>query len=131
MPRGSTGTAETVLIYDGDCAFCELWVTRLQRALPISPRAITSQGVDLDALGLTTEDVRDYAWLVTPTRHIAGADILPELLVHQRPFGLRVIGYFLRLWPVAVIARAVYALIAQTRHVLPGGTPECRVEENR
>lgn len=130
MPRGSTGIAETVLIYDGDCAFCELWVARLQRALPTSPRAVTSQEADLDALGLTTQDVRDYAWLITPTRHIAGADILPELLVHQRPFGLRVIGHLLRLWPVAVIARGVYALVARTRHNLPGGTTRCRVEEN-
>lgn len=131
MPRASTWKDDTVLIYDGDCAFCALWVARLQRALPTSPRAMTSQEVDPDALGLTAEDVRDYAWLITPTRHIAGADILPELLVHQEPFGLRVLGHLLRLWPVAVIARGVYALVARTRHVLPGGTTECRVEEPR
>ena len=131
MPRGSSATAETVLIYDGDCGFCALWVSRLQRALPTSPRAITSQEADLDALGLTAQDVRDYAWLITPGRHIAGADILPELLVHQKQFGARFLGHLLRLWPVAVIARGVYALIARTRHVLPGGTTECRVEEPR
>ncbi len=131
MPPATTPLRDTVLVYDGDCAFCQTWVNRLQRALPVVPAPVASSAVDTEALGLTADDIRDYAWLITATRHIAGADILPELLVHQPSFGLRVLGRVLRLWPIAVIARGVYAGVARTRHVLPGGTASCRVDDPR
>jgi predicted DCC family thiol-disulfide oxidoreductase YuxK len=116
---------DTVIVYDGDCAFCALWVARLHRALPVVPKTVTSQSVDLDALGLSADDVAHYAWLVTPDRHIAGGSILRELLVHQPRPHLRFLGHLLGLWPIPIIADGVYRLVAKNRHRLPGSKPTC------
>jgi len=115
----------TVIVYDGDCAFCELWVGRLQRGLPVVPRAIPSQDADLDGLGLSADDVAKYAWLITPERHIAGGAILRELLIHQPRLSLRFLGHFLGLWPIPLIADGVYRLVARNRHRLPGSQAAC------
>lgn len=117
--------SDTVIVYDGDCAFCELWVGRMKRWLPVTPKTVTSQLIDLDGVGLTDDDVSNYAWLITPTKHIAGGSILAELLVHQPRFGLRLAGHILKLWPLDAIANAVYRVVARNRHRLPGSTPAC------
>jgi predicted DCC family thiol-disulfide oxidoreductase YuxK len=119
MPPG------TVIIYDGDCAFCELWVGRLKRTLPVVPPTLPWQSVDLDEYGLTVDDVTRFAWLITPTNQVAGGAILGKLLTHQPQFGLRVIGHLLALWPVRVIADALYRVVAKNRHRLPGAAPTC------
>jgi len=116
---------DTVIVYDGDCAFCALWVGRLHRALPVVPKTVTSQSVDLDALGLSAHDVAHYAWLITPGRHIAGGAILRELLVHQPRLHLRFLGHLLGLWPIPIIADGVYRLVAKNRHRLPGSKAAC------
>lgn len=116
---------DTVIVYDGDCAFCELWVGRMKRALPVTPQTLPSQSIDLDTFGLTDDDVANYAWLITPTRHIAGGAILAELLVHQPRFGLRLAGHILKLWPLSALANAVYRVVAKNRHRLPGSTATC------
>ena len=124
MARQSPLT-DTVIVYDGDCAFCELWVGRLRRGLPVVPRAIPSQSADLDGLGLSADDVAHYAWLITPERHIAGGAILRELLIHQPRPHLRFLGHLLGLWPITVITDGVYRLVAKNRHRLPGSQAAC------
>lgn len=116
---------DTVIVYDGDCAFCELWVGRLHRALPVVPRTVPSQSADVDGLGLSADDVAQYAWLITPDRHIAGGAILRELLIHQPRLGLRFLGHLLGVWPMTVIADGVYRLVAKNRHRLPGSQAAC------
>ena len=116
---------DTVIVYDGDCAFCALWVGRLERSLPVVPQTVPSHAVDLDRLGLSTEDVANYAWLITPDRHIAGGAILRNLLIHQPRPHLRLLGHFLGLWPIPLIADAVYKVVAKNRHRLPGSTASC------
>jgi predicted DCC family thiol-disulfide oxidoreductase YuxK len=117
--------SDTVIVYDGDCAFCELWVGRMKRVLPITPKTVTSQSIDLDSFGLTEDDVAHYAWLITPTTQIAGGSILAELLVHQPRFGQRLAGHILKLWPLDALANAVYRVVAKNRHRLPGSTAAC------
>ena len=117
---------DTVIIYDGDCAFCELWVTRLRRRLPVVPQALPARSVDLDRLGLTPDDVARFAWLITPDRHIAGGAILRELLIRQPRVTLRFLGHLLGLWPIPVIGEGVYRIIARNRHRLPGASDTCQ-----
>ncbi|MDR9435039.1 hypothetical protein [Pontimonas sp.] len=62
------GLSKALLVYDGDCAFCALWVGRLQRTLQTFPRVTTSAEADTEELGLSATDIRDYVWLITPTR---------------------------------------------------------------
>ena len=124
---GTTGLSQSLLVYDGDCAFCTLWVTRLSARLPDFPRVTTSQAADLDELGLSDEDVRDYAWLLTPTRHLAGAAAFAGLLKGQRRWGWRFMGHLLDTWPLSVLADLGYRLVARFRHRLPGSTASCEI----
>lgn len=115
----------TVLIFDGDCAFCTTWVNRLQALLPVFPPSTPWQWIDLDRYALTTDDVTSYAWLVTPRRQFAGHLAFSALLRMQPHDGLRFIGHLLATPPFSWIAAIGYDFIAANRHRLPGGTPAC------
>lgn len=114
-----------VLVFDGDCAFCTTWVNRLEAWLPRFPATIPWQWADLDALGLTAEDVRDFAWFLTPKHSYAGAMAFAELLRIQPRIGLRFTGNLMALPPFSVVAALGYNVISRYRHILPGGTPAC------
>lgn len=123
--RHHSGVENHILIYDGDCAFCTLWVTRLRDWMPVFPHAQTSQSTAIDTYGLTPVDVEKYAWYITPTHQYAGHLATSALLRAQPRFGLRLLGWLLATWPVSWVAAGVYAFIARFRHKLPGGTPAC------
>lgn len=114
-----------VLIFDGDCAFCTLWVTRLREWLPVFPTALTSQSIDKDAYGLSDDDLARFAWYITPSHQYAGHLATSALLRAQPKLWLRILGAVLAAWPVSWLAAGVYHLIAKYRHKLPGGTPAC------
>jgi hypothetical protein len=100
-------------------------VNRLEAWLPRPVRSIPWQWADLDGLGLTHEDVRDFAWYLTPTRSYAGAMCLAHLLIAQPHAGLRFAGHLLATPPFSILAALGYNVIAKYRHRLPGGTPAC------
>lgn len=118
-------SGENLLVFDGDCAFCTTWVNRLQAALPYFPPTSPWQWLDIDALGLSLEDVDEYAWLVTPNHQYAGHLALSALLRLQRGFGWRFLGHLIATPPFSLVAAVGYQWIARNRHRLPGGTPAC------
>ena len=124
-PGLSRTSNATLLIFDGDCAFCTTWVRRLERTLPAFPQSQPYQWLDLDRYGLTLDDVTRYAWLVTPRRQFAGHLALSGLLRMQPRFGLRFLGWLIATPPFSWAAAVGYSLIARYRHRLPGGTPAC------
>lgn len=122
--------AEDLLVYDGDCSFCTSCARWISARWAGSRRSVAWQHLDtgdLDRLGLTHEDVRRAVWWVDAR----GA----------RSRGHVAIGWALRAthgWPAAVgamilvppfrwVAAVVYPLVARWRHLLPGGTPACRL----
>ena len=124
MPRSSS-IDRHVLIYDGDCAFCTLWVNRLREWLPRFPEAKTSQSIAIEDYALTPLDVEKFAWYITPTHQYAGHLAASALLRSQSRFGLRFLGNLIALPPVSWVAAGTYAFTARFRHKLPGGTPTC------
>lgn len=114
-----------ILVFDGDCAFCTTWVNRLQAWLPRPPAAVPWQWSDLDAVGLTRQDVTDFAWYLTKRHSYAGALAFAAILRSQPRIGLRFAGHLLATPPFSVVAALGYNVIARYRHVLPGGTPAC------
>jgi predicted DCC family thiol-disulfide oxidoreductase YuxK len=114
-----------LLIFDGDCAFCTTTVTRLRSLLPIFPRAEPSQWLDIDALGLSHEDVTKYVWLVTSRRQFAGHLALSALLRMQPSVGWRFVGHLMATPPFSWAAALGYQFVARNRSRLPGGTPAC------
>jgi len=114
-----------VIIYDGDCAFCTLWVTRLRNSLPVFPEARTSQSINPDDYGLSATDLARYAWYLTPTHQYAGHLAASALLRVQPALGLRFAGWLLATPPISWVAALGYRAIARFRHRLPGGTATC------
>jgi predicted DCC family thiol-disulfide oxidoreductase YuxK len=116
-----TGT----LVYDGDCGFCTRsaeWLAARGRAT-IQP----SQTLDLDAVGLTEDDVASAAWWLDADGRVAGrgAEAAAEALKTCRgPW--RLVGHVLYARPWRPLADAAYQLVADNRHRLPGSTPMCQ-----
>lgn len=119
----------TVLIFDGDCAFCSLWVERLRAALPVFPVSTPWQWIDLDDYALTRDDVAKAAWLVTPTQQFAGHLAFSAILRSQPTVGWRFLGHLIATEPFNSICALGYRFVARYRHRLPGGTPACAVRK--
>ncbi|MGV8895452.1 MAG: thiol-disulfide oxidoreductase [Rhodoglobus sp.] len=93
--------------------------------LPKFPATTPWQWLDLDSLGLTRDDVTEYAWLVTSGHQYAGHLAFSALLRMQPNFALRLAGNLIATPPISWIAAAAYTAVAKNRHRLPGGTPAC------
>ena len=100
------------IVYDGDCAFCtssaEWLARRLHRPKGPNPRLVPWQFTDLAALGTTAERTqREALWL----KFRGGA--------------CGIAGRGMNMPVIRVLASAVYRVIAENRHRLPGGSPAC------
>jgi len=122
--------AQHTLIYDGDCAFCTLWVNRLEKVLPVFPPTRTSQSISLDDFALSADDVARYAWYITPTHQYAGHLAASALLRAQPRRGLRFLGWLIATPPLSYLAAGGYALVAKFRGKLPGGTATCAAPDS-
>ena len=117
-----------ILIYDGDCAFCQRCVDLAGRVLPAPVRAEPYQLIELGPLGLTVDQARRRPGGSAPTaRGGAGTGRSRRCSVPNRGGGARDCGWFIDHPPVSWIACVGYALVARFRHRLPGGTAQCRV----
>jgi predicted DCC family thiol-disulfide oxidoreductase YuxK len=123
--------AVPTLVFDGDCAFCTSSVHWAQRWCRPAVRFVPWQEIDLEANGLTYDQVTSAVrWLAprAPRSGAAphGAAAVGRLLLRSR-WPWRPIGALLLVPPFSWIAAGIYRLIAANRHRLPGGTPACAV----
>jgi predicted DCC family thiol-disulfide oxidoreductase YuxK len=121
----SKPSSKGLLVFDGDCAFCSTWVERLRDLLPRFPETVPYQWADLDALGLTLDDVQHFAWYLTPRHQYGGHLAFSAILRSQPRVELRFAGWLIATPPFSWAAALGYQLIARYRHLLPGGTPAC------
>ncbi len=116
-----------LLVYDGDCGFCTATVRWAERRLSDGYRIVSSQQADLDALGLTDEDVARSAWWIDPdgTHSDEHRCIAKALRAMSAPWP--VLGRVLTLRPVSPLARRLYRLVADNRSRIrwPGTSPTC------
>lgn len=126
-PEHDGGVDGPLLIFDGDCAFCQRCVD-LGARLPAPVRAVPFQHVEPAAYGLTADQVRSAAWWIgvdgSPRR---GHRAVAAVLAAQPGRGWRLAGWLMDHPPVAWVAAVGYALVARFRHRLPGGTAQCRL----
>ncbi len=116
-----------LLIYDGDCGFCERsarWFERLNRHGHVLVRAWQEPGV-LEASGLTELQCREAAWFISAGgQRYRGADaIFAALGELGTPW--RWLTWICRWSLLHALAGHVYGWVARNRHRLPGGTPRC------
>ena len=127
--RSSGTPQETLLIFDGECGFCTTAVSRLEKLLPVFPPSTPWQWANLDALGLSADDVRLYAWLTTPGHQYGGHLAFSALLRLQPSAGWRFLGHLIATPPFSWAAAVGYHYVAKYRHKLPGGTPACQLRQ--
>lgn len=129
-----------VLIYDGDCAFCQRCLDWGQRVLPDFPQALSYASIQPEQFGLALEDVQQSIWLVdlgaplnrrqAGKAQLSGHRAAAEILLLQPTksrfgFGWRMFGYLIILGgPLSALA---YRLVAKNRHRLPGATEACEL----
>src|SRR4051812_29562034 len=115
----------SVLVYDGDCAFCTSSVSFAERCL--APRCETTpwQFADLDSLGITRQRAEYELLWVTPSGVVRGGTQAVAKLLLSAGGGWRVLGALLTLPPLRWVAHGVYRFVANNRERMPGGTPAC------
>ena len=129
-PQRHTGTV--LLVFDGDCGFCQWSARWIGKRLPPEARVESWQSLDLDELGLSQSQVQAAAWwfgqcsdrsghphainTIAPTR--GHAAIGRALVAAGGVWG--VAGRLALHPPTSWIARLAYTLISWNRHRLPG-----------
>ncbi len=121
--------SQPVLLYDGDCGFCRLWVERLRRwdrkgairCVPAQERAAVAGLPPID------DDALDRAMhLVMPDGTVfAGGRAVPAVLQYLP--GWRWLGGLFRLPGAPWVTDMVYSNIAKRRHRLGCGSERCRI----
>jgi predicted DCC family thiol-disulfide oxidoreductase YuxK len=126
-------TTNQVLIYDGDCKFCQLSLEFGIRHLPTFPKYVAFQKIDQTKFGLTIDQVRTQIWLVDQAGsekpkggHLAAG----EILTMQRNLFYKALGWLIKTPPTSFLADVVYRWVAKNRHRLPGGSRQCKLEDN-
>ncbi|MFD3656828.1 thiol-disulfide oxidoreductase DCC family protein [Streptomyces sp. NPDC058620] len=121
----------SVLVYDGDCAFCTTTVNYLMRRVRPNCDVTPWQFANLEALDVTQQRAEHEVLFISPTGTVyGGAQAVAKLMLSAGgawawPGGL------LTLSPVRWIAHGVYRLIAANRDRLPGGSPACALPADR
>jgi len=119
--------SQGTLVYDGDCGFCTTSAKWIEGHLGDEVQVEMWQALDLESMGLTTDDVTTAAYFVDPdgTLHRGHAGIGRSLEQMSLPF--RVAGWAMQRPPVSWVAAPVYKLVAKYRYRLPGATDSCRI----
>ena len=131
-PQATATLAVPTLVFDGDCAFCTSSVHFAQRWCRPAVRFVPWQELDLEAHGLTYDQVTTAVRWLAPDRAEgripAGAAAVGRVLLRSR-WPWRGCGAVLLIPPFSWLGAGAYKLIAANRHRLPGGTPACAVPQ--
>ena len=123
-----------VLIYDGDCQFCQLSLDFGIKNLRVFPQYVACQKIDPKTFGLTAQQVRSQIWLAqrSPANAAAlGGHLAAGAILKLQPSRiLRLLGWLASTPPTSWAADLLYKLIAANRHRLPGGSRACKIEDN-
>jgi predicted DCC family thiol-disulfide oxidoreductase YuxK len=118
-----TGDRPTFL-FDGDCAFCSSCAGFIERHIPTRAAVLPWQRADLDALGVTEQQVDESVQWIDAAGVASGPDAIARLLRDAGSFW-RPLGVVLGAPPVRWLAWPVYRWISRHRDLMPGGTAAC------
>lgn len=98
------------------------------------PKYISFQRINPADFGLTDLQVRSKIWLVNPldlvSEPLGGHLAAGAILKGQKSLLFKILGWLISTPPTSWIAALGYRFIAANRHRLPGGTRECKLEDN-
>jgi predicted DCC family thiol-disulfide oxidoreductase YuxK len=114
----------SVLVFDGDCAFCTWCAGILERIEP-DAEIVAWQLTDLAELGLTEEQAAEAVrWVQADGTVRSGHEAIAAMLSTAGRIW-RIIGRIILLPGTSWIAARAYRLVADNRYRLPGSTPAC------
>ena len=115
----------SVLLYDGDCAFCTSCARLIEKRIRPCAAVVPFQRADLDELGVSEARAAEaLQWVDADGTVRSGHEAVAAMLGAAGRLW-RVLGHLLLLPGVSRPAAAAYALVAANRRHLPGGTPAC------
>lgn len=127
-------SSNQVLIYDGDCKFCQLSLDFGIRNLRTFPRYVAFQKIDPAKFGLTLEQVKTQIWLasgdLSSKKPLGGHLAAGEILLMQKNPLHKILGLLIKTPPTSFLADLAYRWVAKNRHRLPGGSRQCKLEDN-
>jgi len=117
--------ARGLIIFDGDCGFCQASLGALSRHTRWRPDQTPWQLLELSRYGLTTEQCQHQVYFVAPGGGVyGGAAAVATVLRHSSaPWPLA--GVVIGLPLVRHLAAWVYRRVAANRSRLPGGGGTC------
>lgn len=121
----------SILIFDGDCGFCTttaLWAAKRFRHGEGVQAGQSFGDQDLEAMGLSREDVGKAAWWVDADGHLARGHRAIGKALQAAGGGRRTAGWIVLTPPTSWLAAGLYRLVVRWRHRLPGATPACRID---
>ena len=115
---------QPVLIWDGDCGFCSRCVKFIEHRIESRAIIISYQKASLDEFGLTDEQCsKALQWVDVDGRVCSGSRAVAALL-RSGSGAWHLLGVFIDLPIIRLIAAGGYQLIARNRKHLPGGTTQ-------
>ena len=119
---------KALLIYDGDCAFCNRSLQFGLKNLRWFPAYRAFQKLPADAFGHPRSDFEKSIWLIGEKAEFSGHSAAAWILLQQRNPLYRIAGFLIQAFsPVSAL---VYKWVAANRHKLPGGTAACEMDSN-
>jgi predicted DCC family thiol-disulfide oxidoreductase YuxK len=118
--------SSSVLIFDGDCSFCTTTANYFTKNNSLV-KAEAWQLTELSKYGLTAEQAAKRVYLVSNGKTYSANNAIAKLLTLQKNPLYKLLGYLMFIPPISWLAIPGYYLIARYRHLLPGGTPACKL----
>ena len=116
-----------MLIYDGDCGFCSTTAAWIGNRLPKDVAVKSWQSLELETLGLTTDEVSSAAYWIDTTGDVHRGHLAIGRALQAAGGIWRPVGLIIRTPPVSWLAAPCYTLLARYRYKLPGSTDACRL----
>ena len=118
-----------MLVYDGDCGFCQRCADWIATRLEVDAHVVPSQQAPLAALGLNPQQAADAAWWIDAegSQHRGHRAIAESLRACGGPWGP--LGRLLTVPGISLLAAFSYELIARNRHRL--GCKNCLEKTTR
>jgi predicted DCC family thiol-disulfide oxidoreductase YuxK len=121
-------THTATLIFDGDCGFCTSTSNFIAKHTSTPIEIHPWQFIDVSDYGLTEAQVSAKVYMVVGGRAFAGHEAFAQILLLQRNWVFKTLGWLAMRPPFSWLGQPGYALVARYRHKLPGGTPACKLD---
>lgn len=119
----------SVLVFDGDCAFCTRSAGFITRRIRPRTEVRSSQSLDLSALGLTPEQCAlAVQWVGDDASIRSGAAAITSML-REGGRGWALLGTVGQLPGIRSAAELGYRVVASNRHRMPGGCAACEMTD--